>query len=37
MGDTRWSCQFETTESVLHLKDAIKHLADENDDSHHDH
>ena len=31
-GETRWSSQHDTMESVLHLKDAIKKLSDENDD-----
>ena len=31
-GETRWSSQHDTMESVLHLKDAIKKLFDENDD-----
>ena len=31
-GETRWSSQHDTMESVLHLKEAIKKLCDENDD-----
>ena len=32
MGETRWSGQYETMESVLYLKDAIRDLADESDE-----